>query len=58
MPFQIQAPLRGLQREALRACALSSQGMRRGAHVSVMLLVPDLGLAEERQMRGTAGRKL
>lgn len=32
--------------------------MQRGAHVSVMLLVPDLGLAEERQMRGTAGRKL
>jgi hypothetical protein len=32
--------------------------MQRGAHVSVMLLVSDLGLAEERQMRGTAGRKL
>jgi len=32
--------------------------MQRGAHVSVMLLASDLRLAEERQMRGTAGRKL
>ena len=58
MPSEIRAPLRGLQLEALRACALYPQGMRYGAHPSVMPALRDLGLVEERQMRGQAGRKL
>lgn len=58
MPTEIRAPLRGLQLEALRACALYPQGMRHGAHPSVMPALRDLGLVEERQARGRAGRKL
>lgn len=58
MPSEIRAPLRGLQLEALRACALYPQGMRHGAHPSVMPVLRDLGLVEERQARGQTGRKL
>ncbi|KNY20743.1 hypothetical protein AKJ13_20820 [Methylobacterium sp. ARG-1] len=58
MPSEIRAPLRGLQLKALRACALYPQGMRHGAHPSVMPVLRDLGLVEERQMRGQAGLKL
>ena len=58
MPSEIRAPLRGLQLEALRACALYPQGMRHGAHPSVMPVLRDLGLVEERPVRGPGGRKL
>ncbi|EIZ81900.1 hypothetical protein WYO_5488 [Methylobacterium sp. GXF4] len=58
MPTEIRAPLRRLQLEALRACALYPQGMRHGAHPSVMPVLRDLGLVEERPVRGAAGRKL
>ena len=58
MPSEIRAPLCRLQLEALKACALYPQGMRHGAHPSVMPVLRDLGLVEERQMRGQVGRKL
>ncbi|MHC2106393.1 MULTISPECIES: hypothetical protein [unclassified Methylobacterium] len=58
MPTEIRAPLRGLQLEALRACALYPQGMRHGAHPSVMPVLRDLGLVEERLIRGPSERKL
>jgi hypothetical protein len=58
MPSEIRAPLRGLQLEALRACALYPQGMRYGAHPSVMPVLRELGLVEDRLMRGPSGRKL
>jgi len=58
MPSESRAPLRRLQIEALRACALYPQGMRQGAHPSVMPVLQELGLVEERQMRGQVGRKL
>lgn len=58
MPTEIRAPLRGLQLEALRACALYPQGMRHGAHPSVMPVLRDLGHVEERLIRGPSGRKL
>ena len=58
MPTEIQAPIRGLQLEALRACALYPQGMRYGAHPSVMPVLRDLRLVEERLIRGPSGRKL
>jgi len=58
MPSESRAPLRRLQLEALRACALYPQGMRHGAHPSVMPVLRELGLVEERQMRGQGGRKL
>ncbi|TXN42366.1 hypothetical protein FV233_23035 [Methylobacterium sp. WL7] len=58
MPSEIRAPLRGLQLEALRACALYPQGMRHGAHPSVMPVLQELGLVEERPVRGPSGRKL
>ncbi|MGU3282237.1 hypothetical protein [Methylobacterium mesophilicum] len=43
---------------SVRACALYPQGMRYGAHPSVMPVLRDLGLVEERLIRGPSGRKL
>ncbi len=48
-------PLRGRQRSALRACALTPGGLRLQAYPSVMPVLVRLGFVEERVTIGKGG---
>lgn len=52
MPTQPHAPLRGRALLALRACAAQPQGLRRQAYASYMPVLVEMGLVEERHVRG------
>lgn len=56
MPTETHAPVRGLALKALRAVAANPGGLRHTAHPSVMPMLRDLGLVEERPARGRPGR--
>lgn len=46
------APIRGRALQALRACAAQPSGLRHQAYPSVMPLLVEMGLVEERHVRG------
>ncbi|KAA0122198.1 hypothetical protein CIW48_19565 [Methylobacterium sp. P1-11] len=52
MPSEPKAPIRGRALQALRAAAAQPQGLRRSAYPSYMPALVDLGLMEERHVRG------
>lgn len=52
MPTEPHAPLRGRALLALRACAAQPQGLRRQAYPSYMPVLVEMGLVEERHVRG------
>ncbi|MGU3417629.1 hypothetical protein [Methylobacterium sp. D54C] len=56
MPSEPKAPIRGRQLEALRACLLYPQGLRRGAYPSAMAVLRRLGLVESRSAPGPGRR--
>ena len=56
MPTEPPAPVRGRQLEALRACLLYPQGLRRGAYPSAMAVLRKRGLVETRTAPGPGRR--
>lgn len=56
MPSEPIAPVRGRQLEALRACLLYPQGLRREAYPSAMPVLRKLGLVESRSAPGPGRR--
>lgn len=56
MPTEPPAPVRGRQLEALRACLLYPQGLRRGAYPSAMAVLRKRGLVESRSAPGPGRR--
>lgn len=58
MPTEPHAPVRGRHLEALRAVAVSPQGLRHNAYPSAMPVLRELGYAEKRTVRGRPDRVL
>jgi len=52
MPTEPHAPIRGRALLALRACAAHPQGLRYQAYPSYMPMLAEMGLVEERHVRG------
>ncbi|MCJ2126446.1 hypothetical protein [Methylobacterium sp. J-077] len=52
MPTEPHAPIRGRALLALRACAAHPQGLRHEAYPTYMPMLAEMGLVEERHVRG------
>lgn len=52
MPSEAVAPIRGRALQALRAAAAQPQGLRHSAYPSYMPVLVEMGLIEERHVRG------
>jgi len=52
MPTEPHAPIRGRALLALRACAAHPQGLRHEAYPTHMPMLAEMGLVQERHVRG------
>ncbi|MDH2311408.1 hypothetical protein [Methylobacterium brachiatum] len=57
MPTEPHAPIRGRALLALRACAAHPQGLRHQAYPTYMPMLAEMGLVEERNVRGPGRRQ-